>query len=35
MPQKQSGFRAGDSFINQLLSINHEILIAFVIGLEV
>ena len=27
--QKQSGFRPGDSGINQLLSINHEILSAF------
>ena len=33
--QKQSGFRSGDSCINQLLSINHEILSAFDIGLEV
>ena len=33
--QKQSGFRPGDSCINQLLSINHEILSAFDIGLEV
>ena len=32
---KQSGFRPGDSCINQLLSINHEILSAFNIGLEV
>ena len=32
---KQSGFRPGDSCINQLLSINHEILSAFDIGLEV
>ena len=32
---KQSGFRPGDSCINQLLSINHEILIACDIGLEV
>ena len=31
----QSGFRPGDSYINQLLSINHEILSAFDIGLEV
>ena len=31
----QSGFRPGDSCINQLLSINHEILSAFDIGLEV
>ena len=27
--QKQSGFRPGDSSINQLLSINHEVLSAF------
>ena len=32
---KQSGFRPGDSYINQLLSINHEIFSAFDIGLEV
>ena len=32
---KQSGFKSGDSCINQLLSINHEILSAFYIGLEV
>ena len=32
---KQSGFRSGDSCINQLLSINHQILSAFDIGLEV
>ena len=32
---KQSGFRPGDSCINQLLSINHEILSAFDKGLEV
>ena len=32
---KQSGLRPGDSCINQLLSINHEILSAFDIGLEV
>ena len=31
---KHSGFRPGDSCINQLLSINHEILSAFDIGLE-
>ena len=31
----QSGFRSGDSCINQLLSINHEILSAFDKGLEV
>ena len=31
----QSGFRSGDSCINQLLSINHEILNAFDKGLEV
>ena len=30
----QSGFRPGDSYINQLLSINHEILSAFDIGFE-
>ena len=33
--QKQSGFRLGASCINQLLSINHEILSAFDIGLKV
>ena len=32
---KQSGFKPGGSCINQLLSINHEILSAFDIGLEV
>ena len=32
---KQSGFRSGDSCINQLLSINLEILNAFDKGLEV
>ena len=32
---KQLGFRPGDSGINQLLSINHEILRAFDIALEV
>ena len=32
---KQSGFRTGDSCINQLLFINHEILSSFDIGLEV
>ena len=32
---KQSGFRPGDSCINQLLSINHEMLRAFDIGLKV
>ena len=32
---KQLGFRPGDSYMNQLLSINHEILSAFDIGLEV
>ena len=32
---KQSGLRLGDSCINQLLSINHEILSTFDIGLEV
>ena len=31
----QSGFRSGDSCMNQLLSINHEILNAFGKGLEV
>ena len=31
----QSGFRSGDSCINQLLSINHEILNAWDKGLEV
>ena len=31
----QSGFRSSDSCINQLLSINHEILKAFDKGLEV
>ena len=31
----QAGFRPGDSCINQLLSINHEILSAFDMGLEV
>ena len=31
----QSGFRSGDSSINQLVSINHEILNAFDKGLEV
>ena len=31
----QSGFRPGDSCINQLLSINHEILSAFGMGPEV
>ena len=31
----QSGFRSGDSCINQLLSINHEILNTFDKGLEV
>ena len=30
----QSGFRSGDSCINQLLSINHEVLNAFDKGLE-
>ena len=33
--QNQSEFRPEDSCINQLLSINHEILSAFHIGLEV
>ena len=32
---KQSGFRPGDSCVNQLLSINHEMLRAFDIGLKV
>ena len=32
---EESGFRPGDSCINQLLSINHKILHAFDIGLEV
>ena len=32
---KKSGFRPGDSWINQPLSINHEILIDFAIDLEV
>ena len=32
---KQSSFRPGDSCINPLVSINHEILSAFDIGLEV
>ena len=31
----QSGFKLGDSCINQLLSINHEILSALDMGLEV
>ena len=31
----QSGFRSGDSFINQLLSVNHQILNAFHKGFEV
>ena len=31
----QSGFSQEDSFINQFLSINHEILSAFDMGLEV
>ena len=31
----QSGFRSGDSCINQLLSINHEILSTFDMVLEV
>ena len=31
----QSGFRSGDSCINQLLSINHEILNAFDKGYEI
>ena len=32
---KQSGFRPGDSCINQLLSITHNIFTSFVNGLEV
>ena len=32
---KQLGFRSGDSCIDQLLSINHESLSAFDIGLEI
>ena len=32
---RQSGFRPGDSCVNQLVSINYEILGAFDIGLEV
>ena len=35
MSPKQSGLRPGNSCINQLLSINHEVLSAFDIGLEV
>ena len=35
MSPKQSGFRPGGFCINQLLSINHEIVSAFDIGLEV
>ena len=35
LSSNQSGFRPGDSCINQLLSINHEILSAFDMGLEV
>ena len=31
----QSGFRSGDSCINQFLSLNHEILNVFDKGLEV
>ena len=31
----QSGFRSGDSCVNQLISINHEIENAFYKGLEV
>ena len=31
---KQSGCRPGNSCVNQLLSINHEILSAFDVGLE-
>ena len=34
MSPKQSGLRSVNSCINQLLSINHEILSAFDIGLE-
>ena len=32
---KQSGFRPGDSCINQLLSITHDIFTSFYNGLEV
>ena len=32
---KQSGFRPGNSFVTKLLSISHEILIAFDLGLEI
>ena len=35
LPPNHSGFRSGDSCINQLLSMNHEILNAFDKGLEV
>ena len=35
LPPNQSGFRPGDSCINQLLSINHEFLSAFDTGLDV
>ena len=35
LPSNKSGFRPGDSYINQFLSINHEILSAFDMGLEV
>ena len=35
LSSNQSGFRLRDSCINQLLSINHEILSAFDMGLEV
>ena len=35
LPSNKSGFRPGDSYINQFLSINHEILSAFDMGLEI
>ena len=35
LPPNQSGFRSGDSCINQLFSINHEILNVFDKGIEV
>ena len=35
LPSNKSGFRPGDSYINQFRSINHEILSAFDMGLEV
>ena len=31
----QFGFRSGDSYVNELLSINHEILSAFTMGFKV